>query len=109
MSLAHNDHLKQGEGRAIGKKTSGSHTDPKGPTGAFKSKKSGSHLDQGEGGARGTKQSGSHTTPHPALTDMTSERGGGTRRGHDRVNPRAGARKAGNKFDQHPNNKKSKR
>lgn len=99
---------QQGEGRAHSSKSSGSHTDPTGPTGANKSKASGDHLAQGEGGARSTRPGGSNTTPHPALTDMTSVRGGGTKRGHDRTNPTAGKSKSGSKFAQHPNNRRSK-
>jgi len=109
---AHEDHLKQGEGRAIGAKGSGSHLDPKGE-GRLRGgrKASGSHLDQGEGGAkpRAANSGGSHLEPHPALSDKTSVRGGGTRRGHDRTNPNAGKSKSGSKFAQHPNNRKAKR
>lgn len=99
---------QQGEGRAHSSKSVGSHTDPTGPTGAGSSKASGDHLAQGEGGARSTRPGGSNTTPHPALTDQTSVRGGGTRRGHDRTNPTAGKSKSGSKFSQHPNNRRSK-
>jgi hypothetical protein len=65
-------------------------------------------LAQGEGGARSTKAVGSHTQPHPSLTDMTSDRQGGTKRGHDRTNPTAGKSKSGSKFAQHPNNRRGK-
>lgn len=108
--LAHTDHLNQGEGRAVRTRKNGSHLDPASSTGAFKQKSSGSHLDQGEGGAkpRAANAGGSHLTPHPALSDKTSVRGGGTRRGHDRTNPTAGKSKSGSKFSQHPNNRKSK-
>lgn len=106
--FAHEEHLKQGEGRTLGTGPSGSHTDPTGPTGAGRSKSSGSHLAQGEGGARSTKAVGSHTQPHPSLTDMTSDRQGGTKRGHDRTNPTAGKSKSGSKFAQHPNNRRGK-
>lgn len=110
-TIAHTDHLEQGEGRAIGQKSSGSHLDPTGEGRVSAGQKaSGSHLDQGEGRATATKSSGSHLEPGPNVpgTDMTSVRGGGTPRGHDRTNPNAGKGKAGNKFEQHPNNKLSK-
>lgn len=87
---------------------------------ARSSKRSGSHLDQGTHGARSkgpsgshllpdftiTDTGGSHLDPHPALTDKTSDRGGGGRIGHDRTNPVAGKSKSGSKNAQHPNNKK---
>lgn len=100
-------HLTQGEGRAHSTKKSGSHT-AQGAYGARSQKASGSHLDQGEGGAKAMGPSGSHLQPHPALTDMTSDRQGGTVRGHDRTNPTAGKRKAGSHTAQHPNNRRSK-
>lgn len=105
--FSNTDHLKQGEGRSRKTRKSGSHT-AQGPWGASKKKASGSHLQQGEGGAKPRGDSGSHLTPHPALTDKTSDKQGGTKRGHDRTNPNAGKRKAGNHLAQHPNVKTKK-
>lgn len=96
------DNLKQGEG------------------GATRSRRSGSPRDQGEGGARSKgpsipqkggmipanvppgRKGGSHLQPHPARTNKTAERGGGTIFGHDRVNPSAGKSKSGDHMSQHP-------
>jgi hypothetical protein len=100
-------HLAQGEGRAHSTKKSGDHL-AQGTHGARSQKSSGSHLEQGEGGARATQAGGSHTQPHPALTDMTSDKQGGTVRGHDRTNPNAGKRKGGNPMRPHPGATRSK-
>lgn len=110
MSFAHNDHLKQGEGRSRSSKSSGSHRE-QGPTGAGRSKSSGSHMDQGEGRARSSRASGSHLDSGPNVpgSDSTAVRGGGGRHGHDRTNPSAGKSKSGSKNAQHPNNRRSKR
>lgn len=102
------DHLAQGEGRAHSSREAGSQYNPQSEGRVSGSKPSGSHLEQGEGGAHTMRASGSHLRPHPALTDMTSDRQGGTKRGHDRTNPNAGKSKSGSKFSQHPNNRKSK-
>ncbi len=101
-------YLAQGEVRANRTRPSGSHT-AQGEGGARGQKTSGSHLEQGEGGAKAVGPSGSHLRPHPALSDMTNDRQGGTKRGHDRTNPTAGKSKSGSKFSQHPNNRKTKR
>lgn len=100
--FSNTDHLKQGEGRARRTRASGSKFD-QGEGRARSTRPSGSKYAQGEGRARSTRVSGSHLTPYPSSTDMTSDRQGGTRRGHDRTNPLAGKGKSGSKFSQHPN------
>ena len=92
-ALAHTDHLEQGEGGAGKTRNNGSHLDPsgsaegavrKGPSIAAK----GGAIPANVPGPKNV--SGSHLTPHPAETDKTADRQGGTVRGHDRVNPNAG-------------------
>ena len=96
---------KQGEGGAGKTKANGSHLDPasdvvaQGPTGDHltplnpSTRPTGSHLDQG------------WNVPG---SDKTSDKQGGTVRGHDRSNPNAGKSKSGSKDAQHPNVKTKK-
>ncbi len=91
--MAHKQHLEQGEGGATRTKAKGDHLDPTGEGGA---KQGPGPKTSAKGGAikanvPGPKNvSGSHLTPHPAKTDKTADRQGGTVRGHDRTNPNAG-------------------
>lgn len=97
------NNLEQGEGGVTRKKASGSHLDPTGEGGV---KRTQGPTDSKKGGKispvvpanRGL--SGSHLSPHPKATDKTTERGGGTVKGHDRISPTAG--KSGSASEQHP-------
>lgn len=99
------DRFKQGGWGAKSTRKAGSQLD-QGEGRAKSTRSAGSHLDQGEGRAKATDTGGSHLDPHPALTDKTADKQGGTIRGHDRVNPNAGKSKSGSKFDQHPSLKR---
>ena len=91
--LANTDHLEQGPGGAGKTRSNGSHLDPAGS--AEGAVRAGPSI-AAKGGAipanvQGpTNVSGTHLTPHPAETDKTADRQGGTIRGHSRDNPNAG-------------------
>ena len=94
-------HLEQGEGGATRTKRTGSHLDPKGPTGAFKK---GKGISERGGNIppnvpKGSSRQGDHLVPpRPWVAGpKTAERSGGTPRGHDRTNPTAGRGNAGDK------------
>ena len=91
--MANTQHLDQGEGGATRTKAKGDHFDATGEGGA---KQGPGPKTSAKGGAikanvpAAKNISGSHLTPHPAETDKTADRQGGTVRGHSRDNPNAG-------------------